>query len=141
MKNTVFSTVNKFILYIGRTSLGSYHDYRMFKEEFPPEHPWFESLSVLVDLGYQGIVKDYEGEQFHIPHKRPYKTKNNPKPTLTSQQKDENREVSKVRIFVEHAIGGMKRFQILVQDFRNRKEHFSDDVIALSAGLWNFLIL
>ena len=47
---------------------------------------------------------------------------------------------SQVRIFVEHAIGGMKRSNILVHGFRNRKEYFEDDVIGICAGLWNFIL-
>jgi hypothetical protein len=72
-----------------------------------------------------------------IPHKRPRKSKTNPNPTLTVEQRAENRAVSQVRIFIEHAIGGMKRFGILVQRFRNRKENFEDDSVGICAGLWN----
>jgi len=49
--------------------------------------------------------------------------------------------LSRVRIFVENAIAGIKRFNILVHPFRNRKVNMEDDVIALSAGLWNFFLL
>jgi hypothetical protein len=45
--------------------------------------------------------------------------------------------VSQGRIFVAHAIGGMKRYTIVGHGFRNRKEHFADDVIAVCAGLRN----
>jgi hypothetical protein len=72
-----------------------------------------------------------------IPHKRPRKSKTNPNPKLTVEQRAENRAVSQVRIFIEHAIGGMKRFGILVQRFRNRKENFEDDSVGICAGLWN----
>jgi hypothetical protein len=34
----------------------------------------------------------------------------------------------------------MKRYNILVQAFRNHKTGFDDAVIAISAGLWNFLL-
>jgi len=37
--------------------------------------------------------------------------------------------------------GGMKRFNILVQAFRNRKPNFIDDVIVLCAGLWNLNVI
>jgi len=47
---------------------------------------------------------------------------------------------SRVRIFIEHAIGGMKRYHILVHTFRNRIEHFEDDVIGICAGLWNLAL-
>jgi hypothetical protein len=48
--------------------------------------------------------------------------------------------LSQVRIFIEHAIGGMKRYNILVQVFRNRKADFEDDAIGICAGLWNFAL-
>ncbi len=140
MKNTVISTVEKVVLFVGHTFTGHNHDYSMLKEEFPPEYDWFENINVLLDLGYQGVETDYKGEQIEIPHKKPRKSKNNPDPELTGKQKAENRALSKVRIFVENAIGGIKRFGILVQAFRNRRKNFDDDVIALAAGLWNFLL-
>ena len=51
-----------------------------------------------------------------------------------------NKALSHIRIFVEHAIGGMKRYNILVHRFRNHKEHFEDDVIGICAGLWNLVL-
>ncbi len=40
-----------------------------------------------------------------------------------------NKALSQIRIFVEHAIGGMNCYTILVHRFRNHKENFEDDVI------------
>ena len=91
-----------------------------------------------MDLGFLGIKKDYQGDKIEIPHKKPRKSKNNPNPTLTEEQKAENKAISQIRIFVEHAIGGIRRFAILVQDFRNKKDNFADDVISIASGLWNF---
>jgi hypothetical protein len=48
--------------------------------------------------------------------------------------------LSRVRIFIEHAIGGMKRYNILVHAFRNRKANFEDDAVGICAGLWNFAL-
>jgi hypothetical protein len=98
-------------------------------------------IVMLVDLGYQGILKDYEGENIQIPFKKPRKSKNNPNPSLTAEQKAYNKELSKTRVLVEHAIGSLKRFNILVHAFRNRKANFIDDVIALCAGLWNLNVI
>lgn len=140
LKNTIISSTNKIIGFIGKTFPGSVHDYTMLKEEFPPEFPWFEKINVLADLGYQGIKTDYVGDGIRIPHKKPRKSKNNPNPQLTKKQKEENRNLSSVRIFVENAIGGMKKFNVLNFKFRNKKEKFDDDVIALCAGLWNMAI-
>ncbi len=138
LKNTVMSSLDKMILFLGKTFAGRTHDYAMLKEEFPPEQAWFEVIKVLVDLGYQGIVKDYVGDELHLPHKKPRKSKKNPTPTLTNEQKADNQALSKIRIFVENAIGGFKRYNILVHRFRNHKESFDDDVIGIAAALWNF---
>ena len=137
LKNTVMSMPDKFIVFLGRTFSGRNHDYSMLKQELPPELDWFHDLEVWVDLGYQGIQSDYEGDMIEIPHKKPRKSKKNPNPALTAGQRAENKAVSRIRIFIEHAIGGMKRFNILVQRFRNHKEDFEDDSVGICAGLWN----
>jgi hypothetical protein len=41
---------------------------------------------------------------------------------------------------IEHAIGGMKRYNILVHVFRNHKADFEDDAVGICAGLWNFVL-
>lgn len=141
VKNTIITTITKLVLFVGQTFTGKNHDYTIFKEEFPTKEAWLEHLTVLVDLGYQGILKDYDGDDIQIPFKKPRKSKKNPNPTLTTEEKQSNKELSKKRVFIEHAIGGMKRFKILVQAFRNRKLNFIDDVIVLCAGLWNLNVI
>ena len=141
VKNTIISTVTKVILFIGLTFSGHNHDYTMLKEEFPTEESWFEDLEAYVDLGYQGIKTDYEGDGIKIPYKKPRKSKSNPSPKLTEEQKGYNRALSKIRVFIENAIGGMKRYNILRHSFRNRKEGFVDNVISLCGGLWNIVAM
>jgi hypothetical protein len=131
---------DKFIVFLGRTFSGHNHDYSMLKQEFPPEIDWFRGIHVRVDLGYQGIQSDYQSEQIDIPHKKPRKSQKNQNPELSADQKAVNKALSQVRIVVEHAIGGMKRYNILVHGFRNRKENFEDDVIGVCAGLWNLVL-
>jgi hypothetical protein len=140
VKNTVISTVDKVILFVGRTFTGHNHDYTMLKAELPPELDWFSDLQVWVDLGYLGIETDYAGDQISIPTRKPRKSKANPEPQLTPEQTAANRAGSQVRIFVENAIGGIKRYNVLVHRFRNHKENFDDDVIGICAGLWNFFL-
>jgi len=130
----------KRIDFVGKTFPGSVHDYKMLKEEFAIDLPWFKDIKVVADLGYQGICTDYIGEEIRIPHKKPRKSKNNPNPQLTDEQKKENLVLSKMRIYVENAIGGMKKFNILNFAFRNKKENLCDDVIVVCAGLWNMSI-
>ena len=140
LKNTVMALPDKFIIFLGRPFSGHNHDYLMLQQEFPPELEWFTDLYVRVDLGYLGIQSDYCGEQIAIPTRKPRKSQKNPNPQLSDAQKAANTALSRVRIFIEHAIGGMKRYNILVHTFRNRREHFEDDVIGICAGLWNLVL-
>ena len=135
------STVTRWIVFLGGTFSGHEHDYTTLKTEFPPEHSWLENLHALLDLGYQGILNDYVGENIEIPRKKLRNSQKNPHPELTSEQKTEKQAVGRVRIFNENAIAVIIRFNILVPAFRNQKANMEDDVIALGAGLWNYLLL
>lgn len=110
----------------------------MLKAEFPADKAWFADTDVLLDLGYQGVQTEYQGEHITIPHKKPRKSKKNPDPQLSPEQKQENQALAKLRVFIEHAIGGIKRFRILVAPYRNHRDDFEDDVLVVAAGLWNF---
>lgn len=85
-------------------------------------HKWLDS-------GYQGIQKS--SKNVHIPKK------SSKKRPLNSEEKEENRIISGLRIVVENAIGGIKRYNCLTQKFRN-KRGLDDSMILLAAGLWNF---
>jgi DDE superfamily endonuclease/Helix-turn-helix of DDE superfamily endonuclease len=138
VKNTMVSDTDKRILILGETVPGSQHDYSLFKEEFDPKIDWFASTEASTDLGYQGIKTDYlSPENIHIPHKKPRKSKKNPDPKLTRKQKRENRQIGRVRVLVEQAIGGMKVFRVLTIRLRNHLKHLADDFIFATAGLWN----
>jgi DDE superfamily endonuclease len=128
------------MVFLGRTLSGHNHDDNMLRQELPPDLDWFIDMNVLVDLGYLGIQSDYGGDQIDVPHKTPRKSTKNPSPALSDEQKATNRALSQVRIFIEHAIGGMKRYNILVHGFRNRKADFEDDAIGICAGLWNLVL-
>jgi hypothetical protein len=112
----------------------------MLKQEFPPEVDWFTALYVRVDLGSLGRPSDYRGEQLAIPTKKPRKSHKHPNPQGSEEQRATNPALRRVRIFIEHAIGGMKRYNIFVHTFRNRIKHFEDDVIGVCAGLWNLVL-
>jgi DDE superfamily endonuclease len=59
---------------------------------------------------------------------------------LSEEHRTANTALSRVRIFIEHALGGMKRYNILVSRFRNRITRFEDDASGVCAGLWNFAL-
>lgn len=138
VKNSVLASLCQQILFLGYTVAGSRHDYSLFKTEFAPGQDWFATFKVWLDLGYLGFQTDYKTLELHIPHKKPRKSKANPKPTLTAEQKTQNQELSRVRIVVENAICRMKRFRALTDVFRNRVATFIDDVVLVAAGLANW---
>ena len=57
--------------------------------------------------------------------------------SLTTQEKEENRVISGIRIVVEQAIGGIKRFRCLTDVYRNKRGQ-DDKFMLACAGLWNF---
>ena len=138
LKNTVIADGDKGIPVVGPTAAGSRHDYALLKEELAPAHPGLPAVEAWVDLGYQGIKERYPMfHNIHIPHKKPRRSKANPNPTLTPDQKKENRAISRVRVAVEHLIGDLKNFQILTNKFRNHFDNMADQVILMVTGLCN----
>lgn len=140
MKNTVISTVKRQILFLGATVWGSQHDYGLFKSEFPPEFDWFAEFKVWIDLGYLGFADDYKTLELYIPHKKPRKSKANPTPTLSDEQRAHNRDVSQSRIVIENVLASVKHWNVLTAKFRNHLENLVDNVIWVATGLHNFLL-
>lgn len=130
------------MLFLGSTHEGSVHDFSMLKTDCPKEqvidNELFINSILWADLGYQGILKLYESLRIEIPHKRPRKTKKNPEPELTKEQKEYNSYVSATRIKVENSIGGIKISKIVSDRFRGRKEGWEDDVMIAATALYNY---
>jgi len=57
---------------------------------------------------------------------------------LSPEEKENNRQISSLRIRVEHAIGGVKRYRIVKDPLRVRKDDFRDRVMETCCGLHNF---
>lgn len=135
------SSPHRKIIYISSIFGGQTHDYTMLKHEFDPDEPWFFNMTARADLGFLGFDKDYSHiSSIFLPHKKPRKSKNNPNPELTLKQKKENRHHAKMRISVEHAIGGMKHLHCLVHRIRSHSNLIINQFFGLAAGLWNFKI-
>ena len=62
------------------------------------------------------------------------------RPKLRAEQKNLNKAKSKIRIYVENPIAGIKRYNILFQKYCNKRKNFEDDEFAIAAGLWNLEI-
>lgn len=122
------------ILYVSKSWVGKTHDFKLLKEEFPPEQKWFKNFRVRVDLGYLGFDQEYECKALSLPHKKAKKRE------LSVEQKQENSELARERVEVEHAIGGLKRYRILSDRLRVHDADLYDDVVEVCAGLWNFYL-
>lgn len=136
-KNTVIADEDKQIRYLGPTIEGKKHDYGGFKDEFPtvpppklPDDSW-----IYTDLGYVGIEKDFPWLNVIMPKKKPKGEE------LTEDEKVINKWISSVRVKVEHAIGGVKRFGIVSDIFRNKIKKLDDKIMEISCGLWNYHLL
>jgi hypothetical protein len=108
---------------------GKRHDFKLYKESRTYVNP---KTAIITDTGYQGITKLHANST--LPHKRQKKQK------LTKEQKQYNRKVSSERVFNEHEIGFLKRFKIIAERYRNRRNRFGLR-FSLICGLCNFDML
>jgi hypothetical protein len=126
-KNLLLTNSKKKILLVTPTKHGRVHDKKMSdKNMLISRIP--EEVSLVVDTGFQGVQKQHENTL--IPKKKPKGG------FLTEAEKAWNRLVSSTRIVIEHAIGGMKRFNAVAHTFRN-KNGIDDQFVNVCAGLWN----
>lgn len=129
---------DRHIYYVSRLYDGHNVDMGILKSEFTPGEGWFKKHKVLFDLGFVGVGKHYKFAELIIGEKKPRRSKNNPRPELTSKQKEKNKAVSKERIFVEHAIGRMKKYRILKNRCRLKCNELKNQIVGLCAGLANY---
>lgn len=132
-KVTVMARPDRWIKYVSEIRAGREHDFALLREGFPPEAGrWFGGKEVHVDLGYQGIERAYAGAAVSIPAKKPRGGE------LSVLDKASNKSKSKVRVRVEHAIGGMKRYRVLSDRLRRHNMKTVGTIVGIAAGLWNF---
>lgn len=110
----------------------------MLKAEFDTNLGLLDLYQVLVDLGYLGIVADYELPVESLPHRKPRRSKKHPHTALTEMQRAENRTHARRRVKVEHAISGAKRLGCVTQVYRNKSATFNDRIMAVACGIWNW---
>ena len=117
---------------MSRAVAGKIHDFSLMKANFPPSLDYFSEISATVDLGFQGIESQYNFYSIKIPHKKRKSV------SLSASQKEENKTVGSERIWVEHSIGGLKRYRALSDRLRIHRTDFYDQILGVCAGLWNF---
>ena len=124
---------DKRVLYLSQTYEGSAHDKRVADEEdleFGADDQHHETLELLQDLGFQGYKP--KGVVVVQPLKKPRGGE------LTDEQKQANREKSRQRVVVEHAIGGVKIWRMVKEQIRSWCHRLRDRVMYLACGLHNF---
>lgn len=134
----IISDAKRYIYYVSKFYSGSQNDMGVLKNEFEVGQDWFTEKKVIVDLGFIGISKHYKFKELIIGHKRKRGKKGEPTQDLTKEQKAYNTKVSKQRIYVEHAIGEMKRYRVLINRNRLKCYERKNREIAVCAGLANY---
>jgi hypothetical protein len=131
--------VNKdgLIFHKTRHTKGSTHDYALFKQN----HPHLpDNVCLGLDLGYDGIQKDYPEPKCKVPFKRrsPGRGKRGVKAKeLVPEQKSFNLKLAKDRVVVEHTFSKVKKFRVMAEEFRNRLKHY-DVMTEIVFGIVNF---
>jgi DDE superfamily endonuclease len=82
------------------------------------------------DKGFQGFV--LPGITIVQPKKKP------PGGELTPPEQATNRRIASIRIRIEHAIGGVKRYRIVKDKIRLLKDGIRDTIMETCCGLHNF---
>lgn len=125
----------KEILVVTKTKSGRRHDKRLAdKEQLFERLP--KELDKFVDSGFQGVQD--QTDNVMLPKKKAPKSKNNPDAQLTQEEKEMNKLIASVRVLSENAICGFKRFNCLVNVYRNKITNLDDQFILVSSGLWNY---
>ena len=85
-----------------------------------------------MDLAFQGMAPAYPHLNVVIPDKKPRGG------VLTEDQKARNLLKASMRVIVEHAIGGLKRLNVIAHIYRNRTEALAEQFMMVACGLWNY---
>jgi len=140
VKTQVTVNADGLILHKAPHARGSRHDYALFRWR-RPHLP--REVRLGVDLGYDGIRRDYPDQLVDIPFKRrsPGRGKRGVRAEpLTPEQEAFNRRLSGERAVVEHTISRVKKFRIMAHEFRNRLKHY-DAMTDMVCGLVNLRIM
>ncbi len=130
-KNLPLTDAHRRVLALSPTQPGARHDYALWKAWKVPQ-AWPPDVVCWTDSGFQGIKKDYPQLAVIQPQKKPKGGDWPPWERFINTQK------ARIRIRVEHAIGGVKRLAAVAQPFRNHTPHMEDQLMLVACGLWNY---
>jgi hypothetical protein len=132
VKNLYTVNEDSIIIYKSKhKQIGKKHDYNIYKKDHP-KLP--KEVVSMFDLGFLGIQKDFPEQKSSLPIKKEKDCE------LSLQEKDYNKNHSKKRIVIEHAICRLKKFRILADVFRNKLRKY-DSISNIVSGLINYRIM
>jgi hypothetical protein len=127
-------TVNEDSIIIYKSThkqIGKKHDYNIYKKDHP-KLP--KEVVSMFDLGFLGVQKDFPEQKSSLPIKKEKDCE------LSLQEKDYNKDHSKKRVVIEHAICRLKKFRIMSDVFRNRLKKYNK-ISDIVSGLINYRIM
>ncbi|MCQ3978358.1 MAG: hypothetical protein DPW09_33445 [Anaerolineae bacterium] len=127
LKNNVLIDMPCKIRFLSHTVESKKHDKKLADETV---YTLPEGSKLCQDTGFQGFTLD--NVAILQPKKKP---KGKP---LSDLDKSINHWLSSLRVRIEHAIGGVKRYRIIKDKIRNWKSGFRDAVLETCCGLHNF---
>ena len=131
VKNIVITDKHRKIGFLSKTESGRQHDFSILKEHAPPKYiP--PKIKQHMDMGFKGYHAQFPDHRISMPERKP-RTRE-----LSEIKLKQNKKKSSIRVLVEHAIGGVKRFRITTDVFRNKVNGFDDKAMLISCGLWNY---
>ncbi len=129
VKSNLLTLPDRKITWLSRIYYGHTHDKKICDQQ-PLKLP--KGTRLWQDTGFIGHCPD--SVDIQMPAKKPKGRE------LTGEQKERNKEISKFRILVEHAISGVKRCRIVKDRLRCYKFQFDDLKMELACGLHNLRI-
>lgn len=105
---------------------GSFHDKSICDSE---DLIFLKKISVFVDLGFLGLTSEKANIIIPFKHKKNQE--------LTSEQKEYNKWVSRIRVKIEHVIGSVKVYRKVKEKLRGRLYAREDTVMLVACALHN----
>lgn len=106
---------------------GSCHDFKLYENSIGSAVSC--DIKIQGDSGYQGILRLHKNSE--TPKKKPKGGE------LTSEEKAENRRISRERILIENINAKIKVFKVVANKYRNRRKRFGLRM-SLICGIINF---
>jgi hypothetical protein len=130
MKNALLVTTFGLIVWLGATHVGKVHDKPMVENL-----NFHTPIKLLADLGFLGW--NPKNATLILPYKKPRNTKNE-KRELTQEQKDFNKELSKIRVKIENVLAHVKILRIVKDKNKNYRFGFRENLMFTACSLYNF---